>query len=368
MNLKNLLERMVKEESSDLHLKAGSPPVLRIDGKLRVIKEEPLSPEELRKTAQQIMTKDQQEEFIRTKELDFAIGVSGLARFRVNVYMQRGSVAIAMRTIPPSIKRIDELNVPQVLKDIALKHRGLILCTGTTGSGKSTTLAAMIEHINENISKNVITIEDPIEFLFRDKKSVISQRELGMDTHSFANALKHVMRQDPDVILIGEIRDKDTMDVALKAADTGHLVLSTLHTLNASETINRIISFYPPHQQQHIRVLLSATMIGVISLRLLARADEKGRVPAVEIMIVTPTIKEYILDPVKTLLIPTAIEEGSQYHMQSFDQSIMKLYSEGVISYEDAMANVTNPDEFNLKLRGIKGTSEAGWTDFEGRG
>jgi len=368
MNLKNLLERMVKEESSDLHLKAGSPPVLRINGRLKVIKEEPLSPEELRKTAQQIMTKDQQEEFIRTKELDFAIGVSGLARFRVNVYMQRGSVAIAMRTIPPSIKRIDELNVPQVLKDIALKHRGLILCTGTTGSGKSTTLAAMIEHINENISKNVITIEDPIEFLFRDKKSVISQRELGMDTHSFANALKHVMRQDPDVILIGEIRDKDTMDVALKAADTGHLVLSTLHTLNASETINRIISFYPPHQQQHIRVLLSATMIGVISLRLLARADEKGRVPAVEIMIVTPTIKEYILDPVKTLLIPTAIDEGSQYHMQSFDQSIMKLYSEGVISYEDAMANVTNPDEFNLKLRGIKGTSEAGWTDFEGRG
>jgi twitching motility protein PilT len=368
MNLKSLLERMVREESSDLHLKAGSPPVLRIDGKLRVLKEEPLSPEELRKTAQQIMTKDQQDEFIRTKELDFAIGVSGLARFRVNVYMQRGSVAIAMRTIPPSIKRIDELNVPQVLKDLSLKHRGLILCTGTTGSGKSTTLAAMIEHINENISKNIITIEDPIEFLFRDKNSVISQRELGMDTHSFANALKHVMRQDPDVILIGEIRDKDTMDVALKAADTGHLVLSTLHTLNASETINRIISFYPPHQQQHVRVLLAATLISVVSLRLLARADGKGRVPAVEIMIVTPTIKEYVLDPVKTLLIPTAIEEGSQYFMQSFDQSIMKLYSDGTISYEDAMANVTNPDEFNLKLRGIKGSSEAGWTDFEGRG
>jgi twitching motility protein PilT len=368
MNLKSLLERMVREEASDLHLKAGSPPVLRIDGKLVVLKEEPLSPEELRKTAQQIMTKDQQDEFIRTKELDFAIGVSGLARFRVNVYMQRGSVAIAMRTIPPSIKRIDELNVPQVLKDLSLKNRGLILCTGTTGSGKSTTLAAMIEHINENEARNVITIEDPIEFLFRDKSSVISQRELGMDTHSFASALKHVMRQDPDVILIGEIRDKDTMDVALKAADTGHLVLSTLHTLNASETINRIISFYPPHQQQHVRVLLAATMIGVISLRLLARADGKGRVPAVEVMIVTPTIKEYILDPVKTLLIPTAIEEGSQYQMQSFDQSIMHLYSEGVISYEDAMANVTNPDEFNLKLRGIKGSSEAGWTDFESRG
>lgn len=368
MNLKKLLEKMVHEEASDLHMKAGSPPVLRIDGRLHLMKEEPLSPEELRKTAQQIMTKDQQDEFIRTKELDFAIGVSGLARFRVNVYMQRGSVAIAMRTIPPSIKRIDELNVPVVLKDLALKHRGLILCTGTTGSGKSTTLAAMIEHINENRSKNVITIEDPIEFLFRDKKSVISQRELGMDTHSFSSALKHVMRQDPDVILIGEIRDKDTMDVALKAADTGHLVLSTLHTLNASETINRIISFYPPHQQQHVRVLLAATLIGVISLRLLSRADGKGRVPAVEVMIITPTVKEYVLDPVKTLLIPTAIEEGSQYYMQSFDQAIMKLYSEGIISYEDAMSNVTNPDEFNLKLRGIKGSSETGWTDFESRG
>ncbi len=367
MNLKSLLERMVRDEASDLHLKAGSPPVLRIDGRLTALKEEPLSPEELRKTAQQIMTKDQQDEFIRTKELDFAIGVSGLARFRVNVYMQRGSVAVAMRTIPPSIKRIDELNVPQVLKDLSLRRRGLVLCTGTTGSGKSTTLAAMIEHINENISQNVITIEDPIEFLFRDKKSIISQREHGMDTHSFSSALKHVMRQDPDVILIGEIRDKDTMDVALKAADTGHLVLSTLHTLNASETINRIISFYPPHQQQHVRVLLSATLVAVISLRLLARADGKGRVPAVEIMIVTPTIKEYILDPIKTLLIPTAIEEGSQYFMQSFDQSIMKLYSDGTISYDDAMSNVTNPDEFNLKLRGIKGTSEAGWTDFESR-
>ena len=368
MNLKNLLEKMVREEASDLHLKAGSPPVLRINGKLQVLKAEPLSPEELRKTAQQIMTKEQQEDFVRTKERDFAIGVSGLARFRVNVYMQRGSVAIAMRTIPPSVRRIDELNVPQVLKDLALRNRGLILCTGTTGSGKSTTLAAMIEHINENASRNVITIEDPIEFLFRDKKSVISQRELGMDTHSFANALKHVMRQDPDIILIGEIRDKDTMDVSLKAADTGHLVLSTLHTLNASETINRIISFYPPHQQQHVRVLLSATLAGVISLRLLGRADGKGRVPAVEIMIATPTIKEYILDPVKTLLIPTAIDEGSQYHMQSFDQSIMKLYGDGIISYEDAMAHVTNPDEFNLKLRGIKSSSDAGWTDFEGRG
>lgn len=368
MNLKTLLERMVRDEASDLHLKAGSAPVLRINGKLNVLKEEPLSPEELRKTAQQIMTKDQQDEFLRTKELDFAIGVSGLARFRVNVYMQRGSVSIAMRTIPPAIKRIDELNLPVVLKDLSLRYRGLILCTGTTGSGKSTTLASMIEHINENISKNIITIEDPIEFLFRDQNSVISQRELGMDTHSFANALKHIMRQDPDVILIGEIRDKDTIDVALKAADTGHLVLSTLHTLNASETINRIISFYPPHQQQHVRVLLAATLIGVISLRLLSRVDGKGRVPAVEVMIVTPTIKEFILDPIKTLLIPTAIEEGSQYHMQSFDQSIMKLYGEGIISYEDAMANVTNPDEFNLKLRGIKGTSEAGWTDFESRG
>ena len=270
-------------------------------------------------------------------------------------------MALAMRTIPVVVKSIDELNLPAVLKELALKPRGLILCTGTSGSGKSTTLAAMVEQINESMRKHIITIEDPIEFEFRDRKSIISQRELGMDTKSFASALTHVMRQDPDVILIGEIRDRATLDTAIKAADTGHLVLSTLHTLNASETINRIISFYPPHQQQHIRVLMAAVLSGVISLRLLPRSDGKGRIPAVEVMISTPTIREYLLDPVKSLLIPEAIEEGAQYGMKTFDQSIMELYTEGMITYEDAIGSVTNPDEFNLKLRGIEATADRGW-------
>ncbi len=366
MELKRLLERMVRENASDLHLKAGAPPVFRIDGRLHAADSETLSPETLRRVSAQLMTEQQTEKFQRDKELDFAIGVQGLCRFRINAYMQRGSVAIAMRTIPISVMHVDELNLPPILKDLCMKPRGLILCTGTTGSGKSTTLAALIEHINENIAKNVITIEDPIEFLFRDKKSIINQRELGTDTHSFAASLKHVMRQDPDVILIGEIRDKATMDTAIKAADTGHLVMSTLHTMNATETINRIISFYPTHQQQHVRVLLAATLVGVICLRLMPRADGKGRIPAVEIMISTPTIREYLLDPVKTMLIPSAIEEGTtQYGMQSFDQSIMRLYVDGMIGYDVAIENVSNPDEFNLRLRGIEATADRGWGSFE---
>lgn len=358
MELKALLEKMVKENASDLHMKAGTPPVLRINGKLVVLKDEPLNPEELKKIALKIMSKDQQAAFSEQKEIDFAIGVAGLSRFRVNVYLQRGSVAIAMRTIPISAKSIDQLNLPPVLKELVIKPRGLILCTGTTGSGKSTTLASMIDYINEISAKHIITVEDPIEYLFRDKKSIISQREVGNDTESYQNALKYVLRQDPDIILMGEIRDAHTMDVAIKAADTGHLVLSTLHTLNASETVNRIISFYPPHQQQHIRVLLATTLNGVISLRLLPRVDGKGRVPATEVMINTPTIKEYLLDPVKTLLIPSAIEEGHQYQMHTFDQSIMHLYKDGIISFDDAAQSVTNIDEFKLKLRGIESSAD----------
>ncbi|MCH7760584.1 type IV pilus twitching motility protein PilT [candidate division TA06 bacterium] len=362
MELRDLLEKMVKEDSSDLHLKAGIPPVCRIHGRLETLEGPSLSPEDLKQIALQLMTKQQQEIFSRKKELDFSIGIPGLSRFRVNLYMQRGSVAVSMRSIPSSVKSIEELQLPSVLKELALKPRGLFLCTGTTGSGKSTTLAAMVEHINENLKSHIITIEDPIEFTFRDRKSIISQRELGTDTESFATALRYVLRQDPDVILIGEIRDQETMDVALKAADTGHLVLSTLHTMNATETINRIISFYPAHQQQHIRVLLAATLAGVICLRLLPQEDGKGRVPAAEVLISTPTIKEYLLDPVKTLLIQTAIEEGvTQYQMQTFDQSIMKLYTEGIIRLEDALTSVSNPDEFKLRLRGIQATSDRGW-------
>ncbi|MCX7995851.1 MAG: PilT/PilU family type 4a pilus ATPase [candidate division WOR-3 bacterium] len=366
MELKSLLEKMMKVNASDLHLKAGAPPVFRIDGRLVIEKSESLTPEVLKTMAYQIMTPSQQQTFERMKEMDFAIGVRGVGRFRVNIFLQRGSIAIAMRAIPMSVKRIDELNLPPILKELALKPRGLILVTGTTGSGKSTTLAAMIEHINENVSKHIITIEDPIEYLFRDNLSVINQREVLMDTISFSIALRHILRQDPDVILIGEIRDRETMDVALKAADTGHLVMSTLHTLNATETINRIISFYPPHQHQHIRVLLAATLVGVISLRLLPRADGKGRIPAVEILVATPTIKEYLLDPVKTLLIQSAIEEGyGQYGMQTFDQSIFRLYKDGLISYDDAIQAVSNPDEFKLRLVGIEATAERGWGSFE---
>lgn len=366
MDLKILLEKMVKANASDLHLKSGCPPVFRIDGRLTVEKADTLTPEVLRQMIVQMMSADQQEYFQKAKELDFAIGVRGIGRFRVNCFMQRGSVAVAMRAIPMSVKRIDELNLPAILKDLALRQRGLIICTGTTGSGKSTSLAAMIEHINENQARHMITIEDPIEYLFRDNKSIISQREVGMDTISFSVALKHVMRQDPDVILIGEIRDRETMDVALKAADTGHLVLSTLHTLNSTETINRIISFYPPHQHEHIRVLLAATMVGVCSLRLLPRADGKGRIPAVEILIATPTIREYLLDPVKTLMIQSALEEGyAQYGMQTFDQSLFKLYKDGLITYDDALQAVSNPDEFKLRLVGIEATAERGWQPFD---
>jgi len=369
MDLKRTLERMVKEGSSDLHAKAGSPPVFRVDGRLIPLKEPPLSPEELKQVAFQIMTQEQQQIFAAKKEIDFAIGVAGLGRFRVNVYMQRGSCALAMRTIPITVPHLDELNLPAVLKTMTQKQRGIFFCTGTTGSGKSTTLAAMVDYLNESEARNVITIEDPIEFLFRDKKSLISQRELGADTESFASALKHAMREDPDVLLIGEVRDKATIDTAIQAADTGHLVMSTLHTLNATETINRIISFYPPHQHEHIRVMLGATFVGSVSLRLLPRADGKGRVPAAEVLLATPTVREYLLDPVKTLMIPTLIAEGfAQYGMQTFDQSIMRHYKDGLISYDVAMQNCTNPDEFNLKLKGIEASADRSWEAVEQMG
>lgn len=357
--IKTLLKRMIEEEASDLHLKVGNPPIFRIHGRLVRTNLEPLSPKDLKDIAAEIMTQAQQRMFVARKELDFAIGVPGLGRFRVNAYIQRGSVSIVMRAIPTRIRDFKELNLPPILAELALKPRGLILVTGTTGSGKSTTLAAMINHINKNQARNIITIEDPIEYLFRDEKSIISQREIGGDTVSFSSALKHVLRQDPDVIMIGEIRDKATMDVALKAADTGHLVMSTLHTLNATETINRIISFYPPHQHEHIRVLLASTLVASISQRLIPTADGKGRVPAVEILINTARIRELILDAKRTMLIQQAMEEGYyEYGMQTFDQSILRLYRQGLITLEDALANVSNPDEFMLKLKGIKATSE----------
>jgi twitching motility protein PilT len=317
--------------------------------------------------AEQILTPPQRDRFKNTREVDFAFGVSGLARFRANFYVQRGSIAMVFRHVPVEIKSVDELDLPAILKDLAMKSRGLMFVTGTVGSGKSTTLAAMVREINEKANKNVITIEDPIEFLHQDRKSIINQREIGSDTSSFHEALRHILRQDPDVILVGEIRDALTMEIALMAADTGHLVLSTLHTIDATQTINRVISFFPPHQHQEIRYLLSSTLQAVISQRLIPVKEGKGRVPAVEVMIVTSTIREYIIDPEKALMIPQAIREGVTSHgMQSFDQSLMQLLSNGSISMEEALKNSTNPHEFALRLKGIQATSDKTWDSFEG--
>ncbi len=365
MNIKKILEMMIAQNGSDLHLKAGLQPVIRIDGKLKHLDFQRPSPKDMEAIADQILTPAQKDKFRRTKEVDFAFGVAGLARFRANFYIQRGSIAMVFRHVPVEIKEIDELSLPESIKELALKQRGLIFVTGTVGSGKSTTLAAMIKEINKKANKNIITIEDPIEFLHQDEKSLINQREIGTDTTSFHEALRHILRQDPDVILIGEIRDALTMEIALMAADTGHLVFSTLHTVDATQTINRVISFFPPHQHQEIRYLLSATLQAVIAQRLIPMKDG-GRVPAVEVMVVTSTIREYIIDPVKTPLIQQAIKEGVTSHgMQSFDQSLMQLYTEGDITIEEALKNSSNPHEFSLRMKGIQATSDKTWDDFE---
>jgi len=369
MTIKKILEEMINQGGSDLHLKAGLPPVVRVDGKLRHLSMDRPSPKDLEEIASQILTPSQKERFTKTREVDFAFGVSGLARFRANFYVQRGSIAMVFRHVPVNIKNIDELKLPAILKELSLVPRGLIFVTGTVGSGKSTTLTAMVNEINKTTNKNIITVEDPIEFLHHDEKSIINQREIGSDTSSFHEALRHILRHDPDVILIGEIRDALTMEIALMAADTGHLVLSTLHTVDATQTINRVISFFPPHQHQEIRYLLGATLQAVVAQRLIPLKEGKGRAPAVEVMIVTSTIREYIIDPNKTPLITQAIREGVSSHgMQSFDQSLMKLLSDGSISMEEALKCSSNPHEFSLRLKGIQATSDKTWESFEGAG
>src|ERR671937_387463 len=358
-NFKAVLQRMIQQNASDLHLKVGRPPVLRVNGDLTLLDQPPLRPDDLKSLAEQIMTPRQVKEFSEHKEADFAIGVPGVGRFRTNVYQQRGTVAFAFRAIPYEVKQIRELNLPAVLEEIALKPRGLVLVTGVTGSGKSTALAAMINHINTNRRVNIITIEDPIEFLHRDNLANISQREVGNDTLSFNAALRHVLRQAPDVILIGEIRDIDTLDTALKAADTGHLVFSTLHTTDATQTINRILSFYAPHQQNEVRFMLASALAAVISLRLVPRVDGRGRIPAAEILINTAAVRDQIRDMSKSLNIPDLIREGTvQYGMQSFDQSLMQWYTQGTISYESAMFYATSPAEFALRVQGVAGASD----------
>jgi twitching motility protein PilT len=366
MTLKQMLEEVLSTKASDLHLRVGVKPTIRVDGVLRSISDELMTPQNMEEIMNQILTEEQKKRFSQRNELDLALSVSKMGRFRINFYKQRGTVGIALRTVNTAIPSFEELNLPPVLKKLADNRRGMIILTGTTGSGKSTTLAAMIDHINSTRSENVLTVEDPIEYIHRNKRSIVAQRELGGDTESFVTALRHALRQDPDVILVGEIRDLETMSIALTAADTGHLVLTTLHTLNAVETVNRIITFFPPHQHQQIRLLLSATLKGIVCQRLLPRCDAPGRVPAVEVLINTGAVREYLVDPLKTPLILELIESGSvQYGMQSFDQSIMDIYKRGLISYDEALVQATNPDDFELRVKGIVGAADRGWHEFE---
>jgi twitching motility protein PilT len=366
MDLNEILTIAVKAKSSDIHIRAGLVPIVRIDGKLRSIPNAPrLAPDVLKSMVYAIMNERQRKQFEETFEVDLSYGVPGLGRFRINVYSQRGTIAMAMRSISMGVPTLNTLNLPPILEKLSMEERGLILVTGTTGCGKSTTLAAMIDYINEHRTCNLITIEDPVEYLHRDKKSIISQREVGFDTVSFGNALKSALRQDPDVILVGEMRDLETIETAISAAETGHLVMSTLHTLDASETVNRIISVFPPFQQRQVRTQLSGVLKGAISQRLVPRADGKGRVPAVEVMLGTARIRECIDIEEKTKQLPEAIAQGFvAYGMQTFDQSLMQLFTKKLITYDEAMRQSTNPDDFALKVSGISSTSDSSWDEF----
>ena len=368
MELKEILKVAVKGGASDIHLKMGLPPLFRVDGALVPLRDgERITLEEIKAMAFSMMNPVQKARFEEQREADLAYGIAGLGRFRVNIFQQRGAIGIVLRVIPFGVKTVEELNLPDVVKAISQEHRGLILVTGTTGSGKSTTLAAMIEQINSERTSHIMTIEDPIEFLIRDRRSIVNQREIGVDTHSFANALRGALRQDPDVILVGEMRDFETIETALTAAETGHLVMSTLHTLDATETINRIISVFPPYQQKQVRLQLSTVLKAVISQRLVPRADGKGRVPALEILVSTGLVRELIADKDRTKELSDAITKGyTTYGMQSFDQSLMQLVKEGLVTYEEALKNVSNPDDFALRYRGIDSTSDSVWEDFQG--
>jgi len=360
MDINELLTRAHSSGASDLHLKVGSPPVLRINGELIPLTSEGrVSPEEVLRAASAVMTPTQQEMFRKRNDIDLAYSIPGLGRFRCNVFMQRGTIGMVFRVIPTRIPTIEELHLPEVTKNISLEERGLILVTGTTGSGKSTTLAAMVDLINATKTKHIMTIEDPIEYLHRDKRSIVNQRELGNDTESFIKALRQALRQDPDVILVGEMRDFETIQTALIAAETGHLVLSTLHTIDATETVNRIISVFPPFQHKQIRLQLASVLKAIISMRLFPRADGKGRVPAVEVLIATATIKDCIVDPDKTKSMHDTIAQGAiHYNMQTFDQSLFGLLKAGLITYDEALRGATNPDDFALKAKGIQSTSD----------
>ena len=361
MHIDDLLRIAVERKASDLHLKVGNYPHVRLDGDLAPLSEQPrITSEDMLNMAFSMMSNRQKQKFKDTCELDMAYGVAGLGRFRVNVFQQRSNVGMVMRMIPTKIKPLEELFMPKIIEQICEASRGLVLVTGVTGSGKSTTLAAMLDRINSTRPEHIVTIEDPIEFLHRDKMGFVNQREVEVDTQSFGAALRASLRQDPDIILVGEMRDLETIGTALHAAETGHLVFSTLHTLDAAETINRIISVFPPPEQKQVRLQLATTLKAVVSQRLVKRANDEGRVPAVEILISTAYVKECIITPEKTRQVHEAVASGgTQYGMQSFDQSLYDLYSQQLISYETALESATNPDDFKLRCQGIGSTADA---------
>jgi twitching motility protein PilT len=365
------LHHLVEHDGSDLHLKVPSPPVVRVDGSMRRIPGgEPLTQEDTVAAVKEMLTDPVKlQEFDQEHEVDFSYAIQGLARFRVNAFHQRGSVSLVLRAIPHSIRTIEDLSLPPVIRELAEEERGIVLLTGTTGSGKSTTLAAMVDHINSTRARHIVTIEDPIEYLHRDKMSLINQREVGMDTGSFKKALRRVLRQDPDVILIGEMRDEETVHTALSAAETGHLVFSTVHTVDAAETVNRLIDFFPPHMHNQVRAMIASTLKGAVSQRLVPAAEGRGRVPACEVLRMTGRVRDMIMDHQQTGKLAEVIVEGGYYGMQSFDQALFAHLKAGRITMEQALQAATSPHDFKLLVAadGKRGTTMEDLQDAEAR-
>jgi twitching motility protein PilT len=360
LNIEDLLHEMIDRNASDLFIKAGSPPCMRIDGTVGQCDYNILNVEDTADIAREVMTDKQWELFESTREMDLALGLPGVARFRINVYKQRGSIGLVFRHISGALLSFEELNLPPAVRELAEEPRGLTLVTGTTGSGKSTTLAMMIQHINMTRQCHIVTVEDPIEFLHKDHKSIVSQREVGFDTNDFSEALKHVLRQSPDVILIGEMRDLETIQTAIQSAETGHLVFSTLHTLDAVQTVERVINYFPAYLHSQIRMEMALSLNGVISQRLMTKASGGGRIPAIEIMICSPTIKKLLLEG-RTMELPEYIEAGRHLGMQSFNQSLVELYQSKLITMAEALETASSPDEFKLRAQGISSGSGANY-------